>query len=184
MNLNNKMNLLIDLLRQDSCEENLQKSLEQIKATISTIDTLIQSHLKDETAVVEKFHQLGLTNVDILRDELERFIKQFVPPPDADPRIMKKRASWMDVDELKTQDHLFSKQFLNCRFLMQAIDNWQFGVWQGLITFMDTAKGVITKELTQWADNEKRILSSRSELKMKFNNVRIEMIKEDLCKVR
>ncbi|XP_044761718.1 uncharacterized protein LOC123318991 isoform X2 [Coccinella septempunctata] len=182
--MNNVMNLLIDTLRQDISEDNLNKTMQQIQSTLSSIDALIQSHLKDETALVDKFVQLSLSNVDILIDELDRFITQFVPPPDSDPRKMKKRASWMDVAELQTNDHLFSREFLNCRFLMQGIDNWQFGVWHALIITRDTSKQIIAVILDNWANAEKQKLKKRSELKVTINNVRIHNIREDFFKVR
>ncbi|XP_045483743.1 uncharacterized protein LOC123689003 isoform X2 [Harmonia axyridis] len=184
LQMNNVMNLLIDTLRQDVNEENLNNTLQQIQTTIGSIDSLIQNHLKEETALVDKYLQIASSNVDILIEELNRFIRQFVPPPDADPRIMKKRASWMDIDELRTDDHLFSKDFLTCRFLMQGVNNWQFGVWHALITTMDTSKHIISMILLDWANAEKHIFTTRAELKTKINNVRIHNIKEDFYKVR
>ncbi|KAK9871189.1 hypothetical protein WA026_011470 [Henosepilachna vigintioctopunctata] len=184
MRMNTNINILVDKLRQDSSENNLDKTMSEIMSIVSNIDAMLLSNLKEEVSVVDRVHQLTMFNVELMIDEIGRFVEQIPPPSDSDPRVMKKRASWLNFEELKNNDHLFSEDFLNCRFMIDAINNWQFGIWQALITIMDYSKHAISNIVLEKSNNKKRKLKYRCELKMKMNNLRMQSIREDFYKVR
>lgn len=82
-----KLNVLTDVLRQESTKEKLKKGLDDLKQLVFAIETLYRSQHQSEVAVIKKYKSIQEFRVDILLGEINRFLKLYPPDMEKDPKI-------------------------------------------------------------------------------------------------
>ncbi|KAL1513176.1 hypothetical protein ABEB36_002621 [Hypothenemus hampei] len=195
--LNNKVckqyetehNILIDTLRQESSQEKAKKTFESIKKMLKTMEEKYHKQYQSEVTLFKKYKGAFDLEMDILLAEITRFLEIYPPDKEKDPKIQRKRAS-QTSDIAASIDDLIPNQMIYCKYQIDAISNWQFGIWEIISNYVLVAKTEIQSEIDKWIQNHIEYLNVRKEIRFRIHETRLEKIMayiyeerlEELCK--
>ncbi|XP_048519948.1 uncharacterized protein LOC109536799 isoform X3 [Dendroctonus ponderosae] len=178
-----KMNILIDTLRQEASKEKTHKTMGEVMKLLSVIEGLYMNQYQSEVAVPKKYKNLLELKVDILIEEVKRFLEVYPPDKEKDPKIQRKRAS-QTSEIADPNDNLIPNQMLYCEFQIGAISNWQFGLWECIGNYVETAKTEIMKETDQWIQKHIIRMGKRKDIRLNIHGMRLRSIEAYIYKER
>lgn len=82
-----KLNILIDTLRQEASRDKTHKTMGEVKKFLSVIEGLYLSQYQSEVGVPKKYKHLLELKIDILIEEVKRFLEVYPPDQERDPKI-------------------------------------------------------------------------------------------------
>ncbi|KAF7276431.1 hypothetical protein GWI33_010331, partial [Rhynchophorus ferrugineus] len=164
-----KLNVLLDTLRQEPTEDKVNKTFEEIKKHLNSMDELCRTQFQAETTTTKKYKTYLDQALDILIAELNRFLVIYPPDMEKDPKIQRKRAS-RTSEMADPNEDLIPNQIWYCKFEVDAVTNWGFG------TYVQTAKSELQKDGEKWINDEIQTLEHRLEIRLNITKIKYAKI--------
>ncbi|XP_030748932.1 uncharacterized protein LOC115877010 [Sitophilus oryzae] len=167
---NAKLNVLIDTLRQESTKEKLNKTFGELNKYLGSIEDLIRAQYQSELTTTKKYKiHLDLA-LDVLLAEMNRFLVVCPPDLEKDPKIQRKRAS--QTSEIANHDEdLIPNQIWYCKFQVDAVTNWGFGLWETIKNYAPLAKEDL-QQGDRWVNSQIDRLNTRLEIRLNVVKMR------------
>ncbi|KAF7274785.1 hypothetical protein GWI33_012554 [Rhynchophorus ferrugineus] len=170
-----KLNVLLDTLRQEPTEDKVNKTFEEIKKHLNSMDELCRTQFQAETTTTKKYTTYLDQALDILIAELNRFLVIYPPDMEKDPKIQRKRAS-RTSEMADPNEDLIPNQIWYCKFEVDAVTNWGFGLWESIRTYVQTAKSELQKDGEKWINDEIQTLEHRLEIRLNITKIKYAKI--------
>ncbi|PSN37121.1 hypothetical protein C0J52_12599 [Blattella germanica] len=175
-----ELNVLLDLLRQESSEEGLIQSLNSVIELLNDITKCYEESFDAEKSVIEQLYALGETQHNLLCIEVLKFQKknpqdEFKAYHDMEPEPEEK-SIYMMVEEpgASCRQDLF--------MLWKVVLFFRF--WEGIKFAVENAKQEIEETIEEWVNFLQGRALKRLEMRMMLHSPRYDRILTEILVVR
>ncbi|CAG9828038.1 unnamed protein product [Diabrotica balteata] len=176
------LNIEIEKLREGSNEKALSNALDNIYSILDKMELSYKTQSVNEMEVVNKYKNMMDLGIEVLMAEIKRFLDIHPPDLEMDPKIQRRRASQMTLQE--SEDPILPIQILYCVFQVDAVKNWMFGLWEAIEQYFATGRQEIEKLTEEWVEIQKQKIKERYDTKIAFHRPRYLHIKYSIHEKR
>ncbi|KYB25095.1 hypothetical protein TcasGA2_TC031381 [Tribolium castaneum] len=187
-NFEKKMYNALDKLREGSSTAKLNKHLKEVNKFLDATGNLYSSQCAAEIKLLKKYYDLTEQECELLISELDRFLSE-----NADKEPILERKSWQNINGLQeheqvsptnSEDDLIPYQMKSCQYQVDAVNNWMFGLWEAIKSYMVTCRSELLNQAEQWMEKVKTKLRKRLEIREATLRPRYSRVKTMIYDVR
>ncbi|KAK6620858.1 hypothetical protein RUM43_011154 [Polyplax serrata] len=174
-----KLNMALDTLRQEFSKGKLEKAHEAAIAILDSIKEKYESSYLTQVSTVEDFYKMTDIEANVLSAEINEFVYSLHV---AEPvRFMYRFCEQYG----STSDGKFiCKEIQMCVHQIKALRSWKHGVWTALETFAPKTKENLSVRAECWIQNKIDNLAEKMTIQMELLKKRYDRIKIEIYEKR
>nr|CAD7398381.1 unnamed protein product [Timema cristinae] len=172
-----RLNLALDQLRQESVEDKLDKELREVWGILDTIKGTYEKNYSSEMKTVNKYLELTEVEADIVISDIQRFLESF--PKGKIPQEYDEREEY-----LMNVPKVIPRQMKTCEYHVRTVKKWKYGLWESLSMYSNKCGPELRKDAEQWLDKRMLEVKNRLKLQLSLHAPRYERVRREIRDVR